>query len=190
MIPCLPAVRMLLDPAFGQSLIDADFSVYATNAAWREHFKGSKSAPNPAAAASSALNPMPAYRTCASTTTTPQTRRPTTSSSTQMPPGGPLPPQLASRIPSPQRQPRHRHGRACCPRGCRGSYLSLDLSGLDSLNAADGTVINRAEVVLPVDAPSKLPRPSTLTAFLKGVNGGLGTRAGSRVARGHLRRHL
>ena len=33
-------VRMLLDSNFGQSLIDADSSVYASNAAWREHFKG------------------------------------------------------------------------------------------------------------------------------------------------------
>ena len=35
-------------------------------------------------------------------------------------------------------------------------------------------MINRAEIVLPVeDLRSKLPRPATLTAFMKGVNGGL-----------------
>lgn len=58
--------------------------------------------------------------------------------------------------------------------GGAASYLRVDLSGMDTLEAPEGAVINRAELVLPLnDAPSKLPRPSILTAFLKRDNGGL-----------------
>ena len=53
-------VRMLLDSNFGQSLIDADSSVYASNAAWREHFKGLQVRSERAVAALSAWSPMPA----------------------------------------------------------------------------------------------------------------------------------
>ena len=33
-------VRVMLDPGFGQSLLDADSAVYASNADWRAWFKG------------------------------------------------------------------------------------------------------------------------------------------------------
>jgi len=58
--------------------------------------------------------------------------------------------------------------------GAGGSYLRLDLHGLDSLDAPEGAVINRAEVLLPVDdSPSKLSRSTFLTAFLKRESGGI-----------------
>ena len=58
--------------------------------------------------------------------------------------------------------------------GGGGSYLRVDLTGLDSLVAPEGAVINRAEIQLPANlSPAKLGRPTFLTAFLKSDGGGI-----------------
>ena len=58
--------------------------------------------------------------------------------------------------------------------GAGGSYLRLNLLGIDDLDLPEGAVINRAEITLPVDPnPSKLSRPNFLTAFLRREAGGI-----------------
>ena len=180
-----------LDPAFGQSLIDADSSVYATNEAWRAHFKGLQVRSQSGGGGIVCLEPNAgiSYMTLHYHNTEDTTSYNFIINSNAARVGHfqhSWPPEFGRLNDSLATDMAERVALV----GAAGSYLRLDLSGLDSLNAADGTVINRAEIVLPVeDLPSNLPRPSTLTAFMKGVNGGLELtpEAGRR---GHLWRHL
>lgn len=168
-------VHIPLDPAFGQSLIDADSSVYATNEAWRAHFKGLQVRSQSGGGGIVCLEPNAgiSYMTLHYHNTEDTTSYNFIINSNAARVGHfqhSWPPEFGRLNDSLATDMAERVALV----GCAGSYLRLDLSGLDSLNAAHGTVINRAEVVLPVeDLPSKLPRPSTLTAFMKGVNGGL-----------------
>ena len=168
-------VHIPLDPAFGQSLIDSDSSVYATNEAWRAHFKGLQVRSQSGGGGIVCLEPNAGisymtlhYHNTEETTSynfiiNSNAARGSHFQHSWPPEFGRLNDSLATDM-----------AERVALVGAAGSYLRLDLSGLDSLNAADGTVINRAEIVLPVeDLPSKLPRPATLTAFMKGVNGGL-----------------
>ena len=168
-------VHIPLDPGFGQSLIDADSSVYATNEAWRAHFKGLQVRSQSGGGGIVCLEPNAGisymtlhYHNTEDTTSynfiiNSNAARVGHFQHSWPPEFGRLNDSLATEI-----------AERVALVGAAGSYLRLDLSGLDSLDAADGTIINRAEIVLPVeDLPSKLPRPSTLTAFMKGINGGL-----------------
>ena len=58
--------------------------------------------------------------------------------------------------------------------GTAGSYLRLNLFGIDELNLPEGAVVNRAEILLPVnEGVSKLSQPNFLTAFLRRESGGI-----------------
>lgn len=168
-------VRVMLDPGFGQSLLDADSAVYASNADWRAWFKGLqvKSESGGGGIVSLEPNAGVSYMRLHYHNTTDTTTYDFILNAN------------AARIGhfrhvwSPEFQalndslPTSETERVALV-GAGGSYLRLDLSGLDSLDAPEGAVVNRAEVVLPlVDAPSKLPRPAILTAFLKNESGGL-----------------
>ena len=168
-------VRMLLDSNFGQSLIDADSSVFASNAAWREHFKGLQVRSESGGGGIVSLEPNAGvsylrlhYHNSTDTTTYDFILNANAArighfrhswSSEFQALNDSLPTEGAQRV---------------ALVGAGGSYLRLDLAGLDSLDAPEGAVINRAEVVLPlIDVPSKLPRPAILTTFLKNDGGGL-----------------
>ena len=168
-------VRVMLDPLFGQSLLDADSAVYASNSAWRTWFKGLQVRSESGGGGIVSLEPNAGvsylrlhYHNATDTTTydfilnanaarVGHFRHVWSSEFQNL--NDSLPTAGAERV---------------ALVGAGGSYLRLDLSGIDSLDAPEGAVINRAEVVLPlVDAPSKLPKPAILTAFLKNEAGGL-----------------
>ena len=168
-------VRIPLDPNFGQGLLDTDSSVYATNEAWRTWFKGLQVRSESGGGGIVSLEPNAgiSYLTLHYHNTEDTTSYNFVINSNaarvghfrhSWPPefarlNDSLPTELAERV---------------ALVGASGSYLRLDLSGIDSLEVSEGTVINRAEVVLPVeDVPSKLPRPAILTAFMRGMSGGL-----------------
>lgn len=168
-------VRIPLDPSFGQNLIDADTSVYATNDAWRAWFKGLQVRSVSGGGGIVRLEPNAGisfltlhYHNTEDTTSYNFVINANAARVSHFQHSWPaefgrlndsLPTENASRV---------------ALVGAAGSYLRLDLSGLDSLDVSDGTVINRAEVVLPLDdTPSKLPRPLSLKPFLKAPGGGL-----------------
>ncbi len=168
-------VRIPLSTSFGQGLIDADTSVYASNDAWRSWFKGLQVRSESGGGGIVSLEPNAgtSYLTLHyhNTTDTTSYNFIINSNAARIGHfGHSWPPEfgaLNDSLPT-ENAPR------VALLGAAGSYLRLDLSGLDSLDVENGTVINRAEVVLPLeDVPSKLPRPAGLTAFMKGLNGGL-----------------
>lgn len=168
-------VRILLSTQWGQGLLDADSTVYATNADWRNWFKGLQVRSESGGGGIVCLEPNSGvsflrvhYHNDTDTTSysfilNSNAARVNHFEHSWSPEFSPLNDNLpltdATRV---------------ALVGAGGSYLRIDLSGLDSLDAPEGAVINRAEVVLPVNGePSKLPRPSILTAFLKNASGGL-----------------
>ena len=168
-------VRMLLDAGFGQTLLDADSSVYSSNSEWRTWFKGLQVRSESGGGGLVSLEPNAGvsylrlhYHNTTDTTSYDFVLNANAArvthfkhawSSEFQALNDSLPTQDAERV---------------ALVGAGGSYLRLDLRGLDSLDAPEGAVINRAEVVLPlIEAPSKLPRPAILTAFMKNEDGGL-----------------
>lgn len=169
-----PQVRILLDPLFGQELMDADTAVFASNDAWRAHFHGLQVRSESVGGIVS-LEPNSGvsflrlhYHNDDDTTTYSFVMNSNAARVSQFehswpPEFAPLNDSLATSLTD-----------RVVLSGCAGSYLRLDLTGLDSLDAPEGAVINRAEVILPLNGErSKLPQPGTLTTFLKSETGGL-----------------
>lgn len=169
-----PQVRILLDPLFGQGLMDADTAVFASNDAWRAHFRGLQVRSESIGGIVS-LEPNSGvsflrlhYHNDEDTTTYSFVVNSNAARVSQFEHSWPS--EFAPLNDSLATSETER----VVLSGCAGSYLRLDLTGIDSLDAPDGAVINRAEVVLPVNGElSKLPRPGTLTTFLKSETGGL-----------------
>ena len=168
-------VRIPLSASFGQGLLDADPAVYATNDAWRAWFKGIQVRSESGEGGVVSLEPnagvsfMTLYYHNSEDTTSynyivnSNAARVSHFHHSWPPEFGRLNDSLATDM-----------AQRVALVGAGGSYLRLDLHGLDSLSADPGTIINRAEVVLPIGvSDSKLPRPSSLTAFMRGLNGGL-----------------
>lgn len=169
-----PQVRILLDPLFGQGLMDADTAVFASNDAWRAHFRGLQVRSESIGGIVS-LEPNSGvsflrlhYHNDEDTTTYSFVVNSNAARVSQFEHSWPS--EFAPLNDSLATSETER----VVLSGCAGSYLRLDLTGLDSLDAPDGAVINRAEVVLPVNGElSKFPQPGTLTTFLKSETGGL-----------------
>ena len=173
----LPAqVRIMLDPAFGQQLLDADTSVYSSNSEWRKWFKGLQVRSESLDGGIVSLEPNVGvsymrvhYHNTTDTTSYDLVINSNAARVTHFrhewnrleydPMNDSLPVENTSQI---------------VLLGGGGSYLRVDLTGLDSLVAPEGAVINRAEIQLPVNlSPAKLGRPTFLTAFLKSEGGGI-----------------
>ncbi len=168
-------VRIMLDPLFGQSILDADTTVFSSNVEWRKWFKGVSVRSEYAQGGIVSLEPNVGvsymrihYHNTTDTTSydlviNSNAARVSHFRHVWPEPYGALNDSLATEATE-----------QAVLLGAGGSYLRLDLYGLDSLEAPEGAVINRAEIILPVDqTPSKLRRPNFLTAFLKGNNGGI-----------------
>ena len=173
----LPAqVRVMLDPAFGQQLLDADTSVYSSNAEWRKWFKGLQVRSESLDGGIVSLEPNVGvsymrvhYHNATDTTSYDLVINSNAARVTHFrhewnrleytPMNDSLPVENTNQV---------------VLLGGGGSYLRIDLTGLDSLIAPEGAVINRAEIQLPVNlSPAKLGRPTFLTAFLKSEDGGI-----------------
>lgn len=170
-----PQVRMLLQPSFGQSLLDADSAVYASNADWRTWFKGLQVRSESGGGGIVSLEPNAGVSYLRlhyhNTTDTTSYDFILNANAARV---GHFRHSWASEFQALNDSLPTENAERVALVGAGGSYLRLDLSGLDSLDAPEGAVINRAEVVLPlIDSPSKLPRPAILTAFLKNEDGGL-----------------
>ena len=173
----LPAqVRIMLDPAFGQQLLDADTIVYSSNAEWRKWFKGLQVRSESVDGGIVSLEPNVGvsymrihYHNATDTTSYDLVINSNAARVTHFRHEWNRLAYAALNDSLPAE-----HTEQVVLLGGGGSYLRIDLSGLDSLEAPEGAVINRAEIQLPVDlSPSKLNRPTFLTAFLKSEGGGI-----------------
>lgn len=168
-------VRIVLQSSFGQSILEADTTVFSSNAEWRKWFKGLSVQSESGGGGIVSLEPNAGvsylrihYHNESDTTTYDLVMNSNAARATHFSHSWPAPyTNLNDSLPV--------TGTAqAVLLGGGGSYLRIDLSGLDSLDAPEGAVINRAEVTLPVDlSPSKLDRSTFLTAFLKRDSGGI-----------------
>lgn len=172
----LPAqVRIMLLPSFGQEILDADTVVFSSNVEWRKWFKGIQVRSEYASGGIVSLEPNAGvsylrvhYHNTTDTTSYDLVMNSNASRVTHFAHDWPAPYSALNDSGIVQNTEQ------AVLLGTGGSYLSLDLSGIDSLDAPEGAVINRAEVILPVDlSPSKLARPAFLTAFLRRASGGI-----------------
>lgn len=168
-------VRVVLQPSFGQSIINADTTVFSSNAEWRAWFKGLSVKSESGGGGMVSLEPNAGvsylrlhYHNDNDTTTYDFVMNSNAARVTHFQHVWSAPyASLNDHLPAEDTE-------KVILKGTGGSYLRLDLSGIDSLDAPEGAVINRAEVILPVDlTPSKLRRPSILTAFLRREAGGI-----------------
>lgn len=170
-----PQVRIMLDPDFGQDILDADSLVFSSNDEWRKWFKGISVRSEYPGGGIVSLEPNAGvsymrihYHNDTDTTTYDLVLNSNASRITHFRHEWPSPFDALNDSNAVEGTEQ------AVLLGGGGSYLRLDLSGLDSLDAPEGAVINRAEVILPVDlTPSKLLRPSILTAFLRREAGGI-----------------
>ena len=170
-----PQVRIMLKPDFGQRILDADTAVFSSNDAWRKWFKGISVRSEYPGGGIVSLEPNAGvsymrihYHNLSDTTTYDLVLNSNASRVTHFRHVWPSPFEALNDSNAVEGTEQ------AVLLGAGGSYLRLDLSGLDSLDTPEGAVINRAEVILPVDlSPSKLARPNFLTAFLRREAGGI-----------------
>ena len=168
-------VRIMLDPMFGQSILDADTTVFSSNSEWRKWFRGLsvRSEYSEGGIVSLEPNVGVSYLRVHYHNTTDTTSYDLVINSNAARVG-----HFRHEWPAPYADLNDSLPVVGTDQvvlmGAGGSYLRLDLHGLDSLDAPEGAVINRAEIELPVDlTPSKFQRPNFLTAFLKSESGGI-----------------
>jgi hypothetical protein len=168
-------VRTVLQPTFGQAILDADTTVFSSNAEWRKWFKGLSVQSESGGGGVVSLEPNAGvsylrihYHNDNDTTTYDLVMNSNAARVTHFEHVWPAPySPLNDSLPVEGTE-------QAILKGTAGSYIRIDLSGLDSLDAPDGAVINRAEVILPVEnVPTKLSRSTFLTAFLKREDGGI-----------------
>ncbi|MDG1381881.1 MAG: DUF4270 family protein [Flavobacteriales bacterium] len=170
-----PQVRIPLISSYGQSILDADTSVFDNNANWKAWFKGLQIKSGSGGGGIVCLEPTTGISVMRlhyhNTTDTASYDFVINANAARIGHFQHIwPPEFDALNDSLATQDAPRVALV----GGASSYLRVDLSGLDTLNAPEGAVVNRAELVLPLNsALSKLPRPSILTAFLKRESGGL-----------------
>ena len=170
-----PQVRIPLIPSWGQNIIEADSSVFLNNENWRSWFKGLQVRSESGAGGIVCLEPSSGvslmrlyYHNTTDTTSYDFVINSNSARAGHFKHVWPTEFAALNDSMSTLNAPR------VALTGGASSYLRVDLSGLEDLDAPEGAVINKAELVLPLNsALSKLPRPSILTAFLKREAGGL-----------------
>lgn len=168
-------VRVVLDPFFGQGILDADTVVFSSNAEWRKWFKGIQVRSESGGGGIVSLEPNVGvsymrihYHNTTDTTSYDLVMNTNAARVTHF--RHVWPNEYAALNDS---MPVEGTDQVVLL-GTGGSYLRLDLHGLDSLDAPEGAVVNRAEIILPVDlSPSKFARPNFLTAFMQRDEGGI-----------------
>jgi len=168
-------VRIMLQTSFGQSILDADTTVFSSNVEWRKWFKGLRVRSQSGGGGIVSLEPNVGVSYLRihyhNTTDTTSYDLLINSNSTRVT-------HFRHVWPEPYAELNDSNVVEGTDQvvllGCAGSYLRMNLSGLDTLDLPEGAVINRAQITLPVDmSPTKLSRPSFLTAFLKNEGGGI-----------------
>jgi hypothetical protein len=168
-------VRIMLKPSFGQTILDADTSVFSSNDEWRKWFKGIAVRSESGGGGIVSLEPTVGvsymrihYHNSTDTTSYDLVLNGNAARATHFRHVWPAPyTALNDSLPTEATD-------QVVLLGAGGSYLRLDLMGLDALNLPEGAVINRAEILLPVDQRvSKLGKPNFLTAFLRREAGGI-----------------
>ena len=172
----LPAqVRIMLLPSFGQEILNTDTTIFSSNAEWRKWFKGISVRSESGGGGIVSLEPNAgvSYMRIHYHNTTDTTSYDLVINTNAARVGHFRHVWRGDYAALNDSIPVEGTSQAVLL-GAGGSYLRLDLHGLDSLDAPEGAVINRAEVLLPVDdSPSKLSRSTFLTAFLKRESGGI-----------------
>lgn len=168
-------VRIMLKPSFGQEILDADTTVFSNNEEWRKWFRGISVRSESGGGGIVSLEPNVGvsymriyYHNDTDTTSYDLVMNSNAARATHFRHVWPAPySALNDSLPAEGTD-------QVVFLGTGGSYLRLDLFGVDSLNLPEGAVINRAQITLPVDpSPSKLGKPSFLTAFLRREAGGI-----------------
>ena len=168
-------VRIMLKPSFGQEILDADTLVFSNNEEWRKWFKGVTVRSESGGGGIVSLEPNVGvsymrihYHNTTDTTSYDLVMNSNAARVTHFRHVWPSPyTALNDSLPV-------EGTNQVVSLGAGGSYLRLNLLGIDDLDLPEGAVINRAEITLPVDPnPSKLSRPNFLTAFLRREAGGI-----------------
>ena len=168
-------VRIMLKPSFGQEILDADTLVFSNNDEWRKWFKGVSVRSESGGGGIVSLEPNVGvtymrihYHNDTDTTSYDLVMNGNAARATHFRHVWPAPySALNDSMPAEGTD-------QVVYLGAGGSYLRLDLLGIDSLDLPEGAVINRAEITLPVDpSASKLSKPNFLTAFLRREAGGI-----------------
>ena len=168
-------VRIMLKPSFGQDILNADSTVFSSNDEWRKWFKGIAVRSESGGGGIVSLEPNVGvsymrihYHNSTDTTSYDLVLNGNAARATHFRHVWPAPYTALNDSLATEATDQ------VVLLGTGGSYLRLDLFGLDGLDLPEGAVINRAEIKLPVDQQvSKLERPNFLTAFLRREAGGI-----------------
>lgn len=168
-------VRIMLKPSFGQDILNADSTVFSSNDEWRKWFKGIAVRSESGGGGIVSLEPNVGvsymrihYHNSTDTTSYDLVLNGNAARATHFRHVWPAPYTALNDSLATEGTDQ------VVLLGTGGSYLRLDLFGLDGLDLPEGAVINRAEIKLPVDQQvSKLERPNFLTAFLRREAGGI-----------------
>ena len=168
-------VRIMLKPSFGQEILNADTTVFSSNDEWRKWFKGLAVRSESGGGGIVSLEPNVGvsylrihYHNSTDTTSYDLVMNSNAARVTHFRHVWPEPyTALNDSLPAEGTD-------QVVLLGTAGSYLRLNLFGIDELNLPEGAVVNRAEILLPVnEGVSKLSQPNFLTAFLRRESGGI-----------------
>ncbi|HCZ08230.1 MAG TPA: hypothetical protein DHV07_03785 [Flavobacteriales bacterium] len=168
-------VRIMLKPSFGQEILNADTTVFSSNDEWRKWFKGLAVRSESGGGGIVSLEPNVGvsylrihYHNSTDTTSYDLVMNSNAARVTHFRHVWPEPYTALNDSLAAEGTDQ------VVLLGTAGSYLRLNLFGIDELNLPEGAVVNRAEILLPVnEGVSKLSQPNFLTAFLRRESGGI-----------------